>query len=359
MSERSFCLYVVGRVRGLTRGRLALAVESAGGRLARGPSERPDLIALGHGSASAVLAGAPALSLPRGISPDATLISERALRRRLGLLAADTEHKHLSAEDIARASGLEAEAIRCLVLYDVLEPSDERFAFRDLRAAREVRRLLDRGFRLAEIVEASLQLRRSGRGLHDTTVAEAPWGGLLQEVGGRRGRLDGQFVLPLDENCASLDEILSEAESREAAGDLEDAERLYRIALPMDPRDPVIPFNLGNVLDALGRPREAMLLHRQAIGRDPAFAEAWVNLAALQETDGRPLDAEASLRRALECDAGSPLALHNLGLLLTRANRLREALPLWDRYLALRPLPADAAAAVRLRNLCWLSLQSA
>ena len=40
-------------------------------------------------------------------------------------------------------------------------------------------------------------------------------------------------------------------------GDLELAERLYDLAAWLDRDDPVIPFNLGNVLDELGHEREA------------------------------------------------------------------------------------------------------
>ncbi len=355
MSERSFSLYVVGRVAGLTRERLALAVHAAGGRLARSPSDRPDLIALSHRSAVTALVDAPRLVLPRGTPAGASLISEFTLKRRLGLLSETPQHRHLSAEDIERGSGLDPGAIRCLALYDVLEPVAGQFAFRDLRAAREACRLLKRGFDLGEIVGAALELMRIGRGLFDTSVAEAPWGELMQSFGERRGRLNGQYVLPLAEERASLDEILSRAESLAEAGDLAGAERWYRIALTMDRSDPVIPFNLGNIVDELGRPGEAMLLHRQAIGRDPTFADAWVNLAALQEAEGRAVDAEASLRRALDSNSRFPLALHNLGLLLTRSARFAEALSVWDRYLALQPLPEDATAAVRLRALCRMS----
>jgi tetratricopeptide (TPR) repeat protein len=219
------------------------------------------------------------------------------------------------------------------VLFDVLEPVEEQFGFRDLRAAREIGRLLRLGFGLDEIVEASVVLRQHGRGLHDTAVTEAPWGELMQTVGGRTGRLNGQYVLPLEEECASADELVAQAEACEEAGDLTGAERLYRIAHGIDRLDPVIPFNLGTIVDRLGRPREAMLLYQQAIGRDPDFPEAWVNMAALQEAAGETARAEGSLRQALACAPDHPLALFNLGRLLTSAERFGEAVPARERYL--------------------------
>ena len=51
MAAPGFCLYVVGRLRGIPRGRLAAAVQAAGGHLVRTPSSRVDLVAVSHSSA--------------------------------------------------------------------------------------------------------------------------------------------------------------------------------------------------------------------------------------------------------------------------------------------------------------------
>jgi len=62
----------------------------------------------------------------------------------------------------------------------------------------------------------------------------------------------------------------------------------------MDRTDPVLPFNLGNVLDAQHRPTEAALAYQKAIARDPGFAEAWLNLGLLREGAGE-------IRAATDC----------------------------------------------------------
>jgi tetratricopeptide (TPR) repeat protein len=205
---------------------------------------------------------------------------------------------------------------------------------------------------LDEIVTISIELRQSGLGLHDTSVTEAPWGEIVQLVRGRLGHLNGQYVLPLDERCLTTDELVARAEAHEEAGDLEEAERLYRIALKIDRLDAVIPFNLGNVLDRLGRPKEALLSYQQALGRDPSFVEAWINTAAVQEALGSRDTAEATLLRALACSPEQPLALHNLGLLLTRAERYSDAVPVWQRYLATHPAGQERKFALRMDALC-------
>jgi Tfp pilus assembly protein PilF len=156
-----------------------------------------------------------------------------------------------------------------------------------------------------------------------------------------------------------VDELVAQAEICEDAGDLTGAERLYRIALRIDRLDPVIPFNLGTIVDRLGRPRDAMWFYQQAIGRDPAFPDAWVNMAALQEPAGETARAEESLRRALACAPDHPLALFNLGRLLTSAERFAKAVPVWERYLATSSSGEDRRTASRLRLLCRAAMSGA
>jgi cytochrome c-type biogenesis protein CcmH/NrfG len=75
-------------------------------------------------------------------------------------------------------------------------------------------------------------------------------------------------------------------------------------------------------------------------------------MAALEEAAGEVPRAEASLRRALACAPDHPLALLNLGRLLTSAERFAEAVPVWERYLAASPSGEDRRTASRLRLLC-------
>ncbi len=357
-AAQGFCLYVLGRLRGITRERLTGHVQRTGGWLARSPTRRVDVVALGHRSAATTLVGAPPLTLPKGIPDEAELISERTLYTRLGLLPASSEHREFTGADIERRSGLSLDTLRCLALCDVLDPAQERYSFRDLRAAREAARLVAAGYTLAEIVEAAALLRVHGRGLFDTTLGEAPWGEVMQVVGPRISHLNGQYALALEGPCETLDEAFARAEECEGSGDLGGAERWYRMALLMDHNDPVIPFNLGNILDAQDRPAEAVVYYWRALECDATFADAWVNIAAVHERRGRLQEAEMSLRHALASRPGDDLALYNLARLLTRQSRYTEALPLWDEYLACAPPPPDLSSARRLSALCRLSLVS-
>jgi tetratricopeptide (TPR) repeat protein len=358
MGPGNFRLYVAGRLRGVTRQRLAALAEAAGGRLVRQPGLRADLVCLAHGTAAEHLSDVPALRLPDGVPADAAVLSEMALRRRLGLDPPRTlENRMLSAADVAGRSRLSLGVIRCLALYDVLEPEGEAYGYRDLLAAREVRRLLDAALPLSAIVQAAVALRDAGRSLSDTRLREAPWGEMLQEVAGRLGRLDGQFTLPLAESFESVDALFGRAEALEQEGELAGAERLYRIAAGIDRADPVLPFNLGNVLDALGKTAEAALAYRQAIARDPAFAEAWLNLGLLREAAGDPAGAAGCYGQALAVRPDYSDALFNLALLRTRQGDPAVALPLWERFLALKPDGTEARQARRLAMLCRMNLR--
>jgi tetratricopeptide (TPR) repeat protein len=357
MQSPAFTLYVIGRLRGITRERLARSVEIAGGRLTRRPRARVNLVTLSHTSAPTVLSSPPALTLPEDFATSVQLISERSLKRRLGLTKDASGEREFAVDEVIRATGLDPATLRCLVLFDVVDPVEGRFSFRDMRSGREARRLLSAGFTLAEVVRASMALADTGRGLFDTSIDEAPWGDLMQVVGQRIGRLNGQYELALDEPYVTLDEIFEGAEEAEMAGDLTEAERLYRIAAHMDRTDPVIPFNLGNVLDAQGRSKEALLQYQRAIARDETFAEGWVNLAALQEELGQLPEAEASLRRALQRRPDFDPALFNLARLLTESGSYLDALPYWDSYLALSR-PQSASLATKFRSLCALERRS-
>ncbi|HUG61198.1 MAG TPA: tetratricopeptide repeat protein [Methylomirabilota bacterium] len=351
--EPPFRLTVVGRLHGVPWSRLETACRLAGGRAVRRPSARVDIVVLGHGSASDVLADGPAPRLPPGLPAGVRVVSEETARRALGLsAAADGDVRSLSRSDIARTTGLSEVQIDALAFFDVVEPMDGGYRFKDLLAAREAARLLRCGIHLSSVVDAAVRLRRSGRSLADTRLTETAAGDLAQQVGDRLGGLDGQFHLDLGAAATSADEVFANAEAAEAGGDLEAAERIYNRAMAMDRADPTIPFNLGNVLDALGRPSEAALAYRQALARDPDFAEAWQNLAVVAEARGRPDEAERAFAAALAARPGYHDAAYSFALFLMRRGRPSEAAVLWRQILLDGVDPTDAKAARRFLALC-------
>jgi tetratricopeptide (TPR) repeat protein len=134
----------------------------------------------------------------------------------------------------------------------------------------------------------------------------------------QRGELPPRSRPCLEQKAYSIDDLLVDAEQAEKRGDLATAESLYTTAMRADTADPVLPFNLGNVLQAQGRSTEAKIAWQIAVARDPAFAEAWYNLAITAEDEQQTNLAVAEYRRAVQPQPDYVDAHFNLALLLTR-----------------------------------------
>jgi len=352
-------LFLVGRLPGLTRRRLDTLVRLGGGKLATRPGRTVTTIAFGH-SASARALDDGRVTLPPGLPPT-TLISENVLRRRLGLLAPPEEvDRSMGQGEIERLAGLTPNLVSCLVLFDVLEPVDERFAWRDLVAAREAARLLKRGVAIGDVLEAALSLSRRGGTLAEARLTEGPSGELLRQMGGQLAELSGQLTMfggAGQQRPRSIDDLVAEAEEAEERGDRATAESLYTTAMRADTSDPVLPFNLGNVFQAEGRASEAKVAWQIAVARDPAFAEAWYNLAQSAEDEQLTDLAVAEYRRAVKAQPDWADPHLNLALLLTRLDRCEEALAAWERFLALEPAGKHAATAQKAIALCRMKIQ--
>jgi tetratricopeptide (TPR) repeat protein len=354
-------LFLVGRIQGLTRRRLDTLVRLREGKLATRPGRTVSLIAFGHSAVDRALDDGR-VALPPGMPAAAALISENVLRRALGLLPPPEEvDRSMGRGEIERLAGLSPNLVSCLVLFDVLEPVDERFAWRDLVAAREAARLLKRGVAIGDVLQASIALRRRGGNLAEARLAEGPSGELLREVGGQLAELSGQLTMfgrrDQQQQPRSIDDLLAEAEEAEERGDHATAESLYTTAMRADTADPVLPFNLGNVFQAEGRAAEAKVAWQIAVARDPAFAEAWYNLALAAEDEQQTDLAVAEYRRAVKAQPDYGDAHFNLALLLTRLERCDEALAAWQRFLELEPSSQQAGIAQKAIALCRMKIQ--
>ncbi len=151
---------------------------------------------------------------------------------------------------------------------------------------------------------------------------------------------------------------ITQAHSAEEAGDIAEAERLYRILMKSDPTDASAPFNLGNLLRASVRNVEAEAALRAATRADPTFADAWYNLSDLLDELGRSEVAIECLRNALRVAPDYADAMFNLALLLQRQNQYAEAADHWRRYLASDGQSEWAARARRSLKFCEMQTNS-
>ncbi len=132
----------------------------------------------------------------------------------------------------------------------------------------------------------------------------------------------------------------------EDRGHLEEAAAWYRNAIGAGCSDPKVLVALGDVLKRLGDPGEARHAYGFALAMDPGLTVARVQLALLSDEQGDRAAALALLDEALAQDPRSALALMNRALFRAEAGRGEEALG--DALAALRLEPGSADAHATL-----------
>jgi tetratricopeptide (TPR) repeat protein len=174
----------------------------------------------------------------------------------------------------------------------------------------------------------------------------------------------------------SIDALFAQGFARHQAGELQQADRLYRRILELDPDhadslhllglvraqsdEPeagvrliaralalkpdfaLAHYNLGNALRQLGRGEAAIDAYREAIRLEPQSPGVLVNLGVTLRDLGRTDEAVEAYRRALAYKPGDARTHYNLGIALNALGRGEEAAGAYRRAVALAPDHADA-----------------
>jgi predicted O-linked N-acetylglucosamine transferase (SPINDLY family) len=155
---------------------------------------------------------------------------------------------------------------------------------------------------------------------------------------------------------------LSQALALHRAGRLAEAERLYRLLLQRNPRQPDALTLLGTVCLQRGEWAEGVALIDRSLALAPNQPNAWVNRGNAQSALRRFDEALASYDRALALKPDLAEAHNNRGNALRDLHRPEEALASYDRALALDPRYADAhnnrGGALRALNRLAEALES-
>ncbi|MBI5017630.1 MAG: tetratricopeptide repeat protein [Deltaproteobacteria bacterium] len=142
-------------------------------------------------------------------------------------------------------------------------------------------------------------------------------------------------------------------DAQRARGLAAPAEEAYRKALSLRPGDYAASVNLGVLWLGQGKPAEAEALFAAAASARPGAPEAWANLGLARKVQGDYRGAREVLEKALAADPECAPALKDLGIVNEKyLGRPADALPYYDRYLAVRPGDAEVErwrkAAARL-----------
>ena len=147
--------------------------------------------------------------------------------------------------------------------------------------------------------------------------------------------------------------------ARLAAGRGADAERLFRVALSLEPEGPAVLTGLGRALASLGHDDDAATALRAALQVLPTYAEAALSLAGLQRRLGRSADAIAILADFLFADPYHFDGLHRLGEYLAGEERYEDAATAFRRVLAFDPANERARAALEHLGLARVAAGAA
>jgi tetratricopeptide (TPR) repeat protein len=342
----------------MTRAEAFEVVRQRGGTPSQTVTRHTNLLIVGELGWPLLDDGRPSNKLSRATAYGIPVASERRFLEWIGKAVPDGVHKTYSTDQLAALSKLSIDKVHEFAQFGLLDERDGRFGFRDLASARQIAKLLADGVRLSEIIRAVRQIRKwlPDVGLANVRFHAGPHYSLEIEQPGGRTDQHGQFVLAVDASQRNPDDLFDQAQSAEEAGDIAEAERLYRILMKSDPTDASAPFNLGNMLRADGRNIEAEAALRAATRVDPTFADAWYNLSDLLDEQGRVEAAIECLRTTLRVGPDYADAMFNLALLLQRTNQYAEAADYWRRYLASDCQSEWAARARRSLKFCEMQL---
>jgi tetratricopeptide (TPR) repeat protein len=359
---RGLTVAIIGAPERVPLNRVRRELERRGAAVTRRVEYAAHVTVIAHGAVGRLESGRlERLLAQAGIR--STVLTEHQLLRELGMLepepAKSRDYDRMAFSVLSR---LDPKDQLWLELFDVIEPEEGSYDFRDLVLARQIRLLLGAGLSLTDIVSAAIVFRRAAA--KDTlgqigNLVRLPGGELVVRMGAWLAEIDGQLRLPLDQRALPLaGELYDMAEAAEQAGDWGTAERIYRRCMHMDPNDALSRYNCANALRHQGRIQEAAILFHMATELDPLLADAWYNLACLAQDKGEIEQARRHFETALACDPNYADAAFNLAVLHLDRGDASSALPLFERYSNQDPHSRWGQAARKAAVLCRMYLAS-
>nr|WP_290226605.1 tetratricopeptide repeat protein [Trichocoleus desertorum] len=136
---------------------------------------------------------------------------------------------------------------------------------------------------------------------------------------------------------ATIREALVSAVQHHEAGQLQQAEQLYRLILRQQADYFPALHGLGLIAYQSGHIAESIAHYRQAIALKPNVADIYNNLGLALVANGEYAAAVATYQKAIALRSVYPEAYNNLGHALRHQGKVTEAIAAYDRAIALKP----------------------
>lgn len=160
-------------------------------------------------------------------------------------------------------------------------------------------------------------------------------------------------VMPFKNHPLTHKETIKNALRHHQAGNLTEAELLYRQVIDVDSDHPAANHLLGVIALQTGAPKAAVTLMEKSIHVNPGEAAAHQDLGSAYQNCGRLKDAALSFRQAIALDPTQAASHLKLGDILQFTGQLEEAATCFQSAIALQPrlIEAHFALGKTLRRL--------
>src|SRR5258708_23593271 len=152
-------------------------------------------------------------------------------------------------------------------------------------------------------------------------------------------------------NAGKVEKLRTQAGERHNAGQLEEAEQLYRRILELHRTDRQARYGLGVICLQQDRAAEALVFLEPLAAEAPQDGDILSQCGRTKQALGRGDEALSDFDRALRSNPDNALALFYRGELLGELGRLAEALQSYERLLKIAP--GYGEAWFRRGNILW------
>ncbi len=270
-----------------------------------------------------------------------------------------------SRSEISRLLGITPTRLRTLDRAGVVSPTGRRlgrraYTFSDLIALRTAQSLLERKVRLRDVTRAVAFLKRTlpkvTRPLQELRIVSDGQRVVVRTHDGAFEPLTGQMLLDFEVRALRDDvvRVLRPSAGRERARTayelylrasqldedpttMDEAERLYRDAVGLDPWLAIAYTNLGNIRFRRQDADTAEKFYKKALEIDARQPEAQYNLGYVTLERGDPEGSIPLFLGAIQSDPKFADAYFNLAMAYEQVGESQKARPYWKNYIQLEP----------------------